>query len=259
MLQKARSTTSKSFMREAEYSKIILGDSYEEHYFRNIIDEVVQNRKNPDVIYTGEKALREQLLSCLKQKGEVKTANVWARLITTELNEIEYLLDIIDERLRAEGDIFGAVEVHLADREILSPHIQFVGTNAEKAEIIIAQILVDFRYELSIESALGKKYEEYEKPYEQDKVLPQTMSMDDIFEAQKIHREEIKGISDILDRMDEVQKRLLDELYEEAQGYISEKQDIQDVWRKDSQAIVEDFNKEIDRAIEEFESYLRMS
>lgn len=118
---------------------------------------------------------------------------------------------------------------------------------------------MDFRYELSIESALGKKYEEYEKPYEQDKVLPQTMSMDDIFEAQKIHREEIKGISDILDRMDEVQKRLLDELYEEAQGYISEKQDIQDVWRKDSQAIAEDFNEEIDRAIEEFESYLRMS
>ena len=89
MLQKARSTTSKSFMREAEYSKLILGNAYEEEYFRSLIDEVVQNRKNPNVVYTGEKALREQLLSCLKQKGEVKTANVWARLITTELNEIE--------------------------------------------------------------------------------------------------------------------------------------------------------------------------
>ena len=255
MLQKARSTTSKSLMREAEYSKLILGNSHEEHYFRSLIEEVVQNRKNPDVTYTGEKGLREQLLSCLKQKGEVKTANVWARLITTELDEIEYLLDTIEERLRAEGDVFGAVEVHLADREILSPHIQFVGTNAEKAEIIIAQILVDFRYELSIESALGKKYEEYEKPYEQDKVLPQTMSMDDIFEAQKIHREEIKGISDILDRMDEVQKRLLDELYKEAQSYMSPAQDIQ--YKRESEAIMEDFNNEIDEAIEEFEEYIR--
>ena len=41
MLQKARSTTSKSLMREAEYSKLILGNSHEEHYFRSLIEEVV--------------------------------------------------------------------------------------------------------------------------------------------------------------------------------------------------------------------------
>lgn len=45
----------------------------------------------------------------------------------------------------------------MQDREINSPHIQFVGVNARVAEQIIAQILVKNGYENSIESAVSKK------------------------------------------------------------------------------------------------------
>ncbi|MCW1538492.1 hypothetical protein OLR75_10725, partial [Campylobacter jejuni] len=55
------------------------------------------------------------------------------------------------------NNIQGIVELHLQDREINSPHIQFIGTEAEKAEYIIATILVNLKYETSIENAIGKK------------------------------------------------------------------------------------------------------
>lgn len=66
------------------------------------------------------------------------------------------LLKLLQIRLLEEGTE-GILEIHLQDREINSPHIQFVGVNAPKAEMIIAQTLVELKYETSIESALSKK------------------------------------------------------------------------------------------------------
>ncbi len=69
------------------------------------------------------------------------------------LKAIDELLALLQQRL-LENDIQGILELHLQDREINSPHIQFVGIKAELAERIIAQTLVDFKYEISLESAL---------------------------------------------------------------------------------------------------------
>ena len=48
-------------------------------------------------------------------------------------------------------------EWKLQDKEINSPHIQFVGNNANKAELIIAKVLCALKYETSLESAISKK------------------------------------------------------------------------------------------------------
>lgn len=265
MLQRARSSSSRSFMREAEFAKLILDNPYEEDYFKDLISEVVSNRKNPEKTYTGAKGLREQLLSCFLQKGEVKTANVWARLVPSNLTEVEFLLETIEERLRAEKDIFGAVELHLADREILSPHIQYVGTNAEKAEIIIAKTLVEFKYEVSITSAIGKKYEEYEKPYEASSGDLPIVKMDKFFEEQKEHREQTKEIQDILDEIDEMQNQFLNNFLTEAQTYMDETDKITQKMIKNieegisnydylkSQKIIDDSAKDLEAALAEID------
>ena len=61
----------------------------------------------------------------------------------------------VKDILRKNG-CFGFTEIHPQDREILSPHIQYVGTNADKAEALIADWLVKNGFEISIESAIGK-------------------------------------------------------------------------------------------------------
>lgn len=155
MIQVARSANSQSFFRETEFCVLILEDMDTIKYFQDLIDDVVAKRKDPDVTYTGAKDLRRQMLAYLYQCGEVKTANVWCRLLIYDLFHINELRQLIADRLAAEG-ILGVVEIHLQDREINSPHIQFVGIKAERAEQIIAEIVFELNYERSVESALGR-------------------------------------------------------------------------------------------------------
>ena len=81
---------------------------------------------------------------------------MWARALSIDRKDINNLLHILQSRLLAQG-IEGICEVHLQDREINSPHIQFVGTRADEAESIIAHTLVELGYESSVENALSKK------------------------------------------------------------------------------------------------------
>lgn len=156
MLQKARSTNSKSFLRELEFALVLIQDDSIRNYFLKKMAEVFAKRKDPDQLFTGEKALKKELLAYFNQLGNVKTANVWCRNIDIDVKSIQDLMRLFTKRL-LEANVFGILEIHLQDREINSPHIQFVGTNAELAEIIIAQTLVELRYETSVESAIGKR------------------------------------------------------------------------------------------------------
>lgn len=156
MLQNARSPNSKSFLREIEFALIIIPDEIIRNYFLKKLSEVFQKRNDPNQIFTGEKALKKEILTYLNQEGIVKTANVWCRSIDINLSSIHKLNEILTTRL-LKSNVNGVLEIHLQDREINSPHIQFVGVNAEIAEKIIAQTLVEFGFESNIESAIGKK------------------------------------------------------------------------------------------------------
>lgn len=89
-----------------------------------------------------KKNVKSEILAYLRQKGYVQTANIWARALSMDKEDINELLKILQIRLLQEG-VEGILEVHLQDREINSPHIQFVGMNAPKVEVIIAQTLVE--------------------------------------------------------------------------------------------------------------------
>lgn len=156
MIQRARSINSTSLLREAQQAVLVLGNEEEVEYFQALINEVVANRKDPDVRYTGAKDARRELLALLNQYGEVQTANIWCRGLIVDLAHINQLRRLIASAL-AEKNIYGVVEIHLQDREINSPHIQFVGIKAEVAEDIIAHIVADLKYELSAEMAKGDK------------------------------------------------------------------------------------------------------
>ncbi|KAJ9816195.1 hypothetical protein QR412_06105 [Campylobacter jejuni] len=117
---------------------------------------MVKRRKDDAYTFTGAKSTKEELLALLGGFGEVKTANIWARNIIIELEKINELRAILAKRL-ADENIYGVLEIHLQDREINSPHIQFIGIKAEEAEIIIAETLVEMKYELSVENAIGRK------------------------------------------------------------------------------------------------------
>ncbi|MCR2108468.1 hypothetical protein CUPS4066_07100 [Campylobacter upsaliensis] len=156
MLQSARSSDSKSFLRELEDALVLIDNEKDKNYFLKQMQEVFRKRKDSFTTLTGEKALKSELLSYLKEKGYVQTANVWARSVPMDRNKLDELLALLQTRLR-ENHIEGILEFHLQDREINSPHFQFVGLNCKFAESIIAHTLVEFAYETSIESALSKK------------------------------------------------------------------------------------------------------
>ena len=83
----------------------------------------------------------------------MQTANVWCRgLVYEELNQLRAEIKSV---LNQNG-VEGVVEIHLQDREINSPHIQFVGNNAKFAEELIADIVVRRNYEPDLESAVGR-------------------------------------------------------------------------------------------------------
>ncbi len=159
MLQRARNNISVSFFREAEYATIVLDNPEKEAYFEQLSIGVVRKRKNPNKTYTGAKNLRTQFLAALKQLGDVQTANIWARKLIIEPETIESLRAQIRTTLR-KNRIYGVVEIHLQDYEINSTHIQFVGTQAQEAERLIAEIVVRLGYEDSFSSAVGKSLQQ---------------------------------------------------------------------------------------------------
>ena len=171
MIQKARGEDSQSLLREIAYSCLVLptGTQAERDldiYFLRQLSKVLkaQRAKQEGTLSsgckTGAKKVRIELLEHLRQialaqGSNVGTANIYCRFFKfTEDNLIKFLLEVKDI-LRKNG-CFGFAEIHPQDREILSPHIQYVGTNADKAEALIADWLVKNGFEISIESAIGK-------------------------------------------------------------------------------------------------------
>ncbi len=156
MLSNARSAESRSFLRELDFSLILVENNKAREYFLKKLKEVNHKRNEQNIIKTGEKDTKSELLAYLHQKGYTQTANVWARALSMDRSDINSLLKILQQRL-LEENCEGVLEIHLQDREINSPHIQYVGINALKAEMIIAETLVKLKYENNIESALSKK------------------------------------------------------------------------------------------------------
>lgn len=154
MIQNARSSTSQSFLREAETLQLLINDERIEAFFKDKLKSVIEKRRDPEATLTGAKALRDDLLAYLEQKGDVKTANLWARKI--KFLKADELLANVRNILSANG-IEGVVELHLQDREINSPHIQFVGNNVEYAEELIANEILRMGFEDSFESCVSRK------------------------------------------------------------------------------------------------------
>lgn len=153
MIQAARSSTSQSLLRELETAQLLINDENIENFFNDRAKEVIEKRRNPEATLTGAKALRDDLLAYLEQQGEVKTANVWCRKI--KFLHADELLENIKRTLSQNG-IQGVVELHLQDREINSPHIQFVGNNVNIAEELIANEILKMNFEDSFESAVSR-------------------------------------------------------------------------------------------------------
>ena len=190
MIQQARSINSQSLLREIEYSILLLENQEDVDYFQSRFEEVVDKRKDDDTRYTGVKSVRQELLACLRQYGEVKTANIWARNLLIDFDSIQNLRHEIAETLSDYG-IYGIVEIHLQDREINSSHLQFTGTNAELAEYLIAEIVVKNRYELSIEKAISKN--NFARAYETQTGLKTYELAHELEQQAKFHKaEEIK-------------------------------------------------------------------
>ena len=158
MLQDHRKSRSRSFLREVEFSTISIKNNEVKNRFLNQFNSINEKRKNPNTIKTGEKYTKTELLTYLKQRGEIKTANIWARSLSYDSNDIKKLLNSIQETLNKEG-IEGIVEIHLQDREINSPHIQFIGSKAKEAEYLIAKTLDNTKpyYQLNEKARYPKK------------------------------------------------------------------------------------------------------
>lgn len=93
----------------------------------------------------------------------------------------------------------------MQDREINSPHIQFVGINARVAEQIIAQILVKNGYENSVESALSKK--DF-KPYYLENDKAYTAKLNDTIEYfERKNKTNIDEVFELLELLDNTLKK----------------------------------------------------
>lgn len=212
MLQPARNSDSKSFLREIEYALILIKNDEVRKYFLNKMLEVFKKRKDKNEKFTGEKSLKTELLTYLKQFGYIRTANVWARDIPIDRKAIDEFLRVLQQRL-LDNDIQGILELHLQDREINSPHIQFIGFKAEEAEVIIAQTLVEFKYEINMESALGKK--DY-IPYYEYSPQTRTQKLEDALEyeeaKQKRKEKETDELAQELDKNLQELKEILEQV-----------------------------------------------
>ncbi|RAX56431.1 hypothetical protein CCZ01_09535 [Helicobacter monodelphidis] len=196
MIQSPRSHKSQSFLREAKYAVFILDQEEKENYFSQHIKKLLEKRKNGNR-FTGETSVKQQLLAALSQLGEVKTANIWARKLLVEKSAIDSLRAEIDSALRQEN-IFGVIEIHLQDAEINSSHIQFVGIKAHRAEEIIAEILLQNRYEDSFLSAIGRDIKPKYEPKDSLQELVQESLEEKNEYTHKNPLSEIKKIKNIL-------------------------------------------------------------
>lgn len=205
MIQAARSADSSSFLREAEEAILLFNDTSAQQLFEKKVASVVEKRINPDLTYTGAKETRESILAYLEQNGEPRTANIWARKLKINREDIDNIKNEIAKRLK-EQNIEGVVEIHLQDREVNSTHIQFVGNNAELAQAIIANIVVRNGYEDNIDSAISKNATPAYKKLE-SKQLPRVQSISQILQENKEYEEERK---EILKQKEEQKERIRD-------------------------------------------------
>ena len=211
MIQKARGADSRSFLRELEYAILMLDNENDEEYFQKRFKKVIAKRNDPSKTYTDATAVRRELLAKLSQLGEIATVNVWARHLTPNSDNIAILRKTIAEALR-ENNLYGIVEIHPQDREILSPHIQFVGIRAEEAELIIAQIVVDLGFELSLESAMSKNHiPNYEYQDVEVLDLAEQIAISDSIDEFSTATDELDARADELESTQEFMKRLHNE------------------------------------------------
>lgn len=153
MIQNARSSSSQSLLREAESLIMFIEDENAKEFFQNALEKMIDKRKDPNVFYTGAKQLKEDLLTYLESRGEIGTVNIWVRkLIYSEADELLREANKALSLIAAEG----VLELHLQDRQINSPHLQYVGTKTMEAEYVLAETVVNMGFEDSMQTAMSK-------------------------------------------------------------------------------------------------------
>ncbi|QKF65543.1 hypothetical protein [Campylobacter corcagiensis] len=199
MIQKARSSNSRSLLREAESAILLIDDINVKQWFERAIKDMINKRNDPEVTFTGAKELKTNLLAYIKQNdksGEVGTSNVWCRKIV--YSEIKDFLKELEVYIQNRG-LTGVIELHLQDREINSPHIQYVGTDVYKAERAIADFVVDKNYENSVMEAMSVNHTpDY---YTQENKNLRIKSTDTELEQQKIIEERQEYIKELKDSL----------------------------------------------------------
>lgn len=199
MIQKARSNNSRSLLREAESSILLIDDINVKQWFERAIKDMINKRNDPEVTFTGAKELKTNLLAYIKQNdksGEVGTSNVWCRKIV--YSEIKDFLKELEVYMQNRG-LTGVIELHLQDREINSPHIQYVGTDVYKAERAIADFVVDKNYENSVMSAMNVNHTP-DYLVTENKYL-RVESTDTELEQQKIVKEKQEYVKELKDSL----------------------------------------------------------
>lgn len=171
MIQNARGDDSQSLLREIAYCCLVLPldtqaeidlNLYLIKKLAGVLNAQIDKRdgKLDKGAKTGVKQVRQELLEylrqiALRQGSIVQTANIYCRFLKfTEANLIKFTTEVT--KFLRENGCFGFAEIHPQDRELLSPHIQYVGTNADRAEALIAEWVVKNKFENSTEDAIGK-------------------------------------------------------------------------------------------------------
>lgn len=248
MIERARSSNSSSLLRELEFMTMLLQDEKDRNYFLKKLNEVYKKRNETmgaSGVKTGIKDFKDTLLAYLNSKGEVETANIWARALPYDEKSINNLLLTLQNQLMKQG-IEGVLEIHLQDREINSPHIQFVGNNANRAEQIIATILVKLKYEIDMENALGKKhftpyYEiNAEAKYPKYGDLKNTINYYKTLTSAEANIESIKANLDKLDDIANSLRKTLKDLQEERLEDLKEEKKEESLSEKRLQELMKD-------------------
>ena len=191
---------------------LLVKDESAKRWFENAIGKMIEKRRDPESFMTGAKDLRTNLLSYLTQKGNVKTANIWCRGII--YSEIKEFLSSLEHELQ-KHDFEGVVELHLQDREINSPHIQYVGTNAEEAQTIIANFVLRHGYEESLESAIQHNYtpayQSVESKYLRIDSTDREVEIQEIAAQREQHKQEIiSNIKEFIGALDDLKSDFID-------------------------------------------------
>lgn len=204
MIQSARSENSRSLLREAEEAVLLIEDEAIRELFENKIADMIEKRKDPEAVKTGAKELKRDLLGYLEQQGRINTVNVWMRHF--DLAGFSTAKKTIEATLKDIG-ANGVFEIHLQDREINSPHIQYVGTRAEEVEQALSELVVSMGYEESLQNAASKDlkpfYVEAEQPIITRSTVEELQTMKEI-EAMREEKREIRvSVESYLDEFKE--------------------------------------------------------